>query len=113
MKRKGKKGMVKEITEQNFEEEVLKEETPVLVDFWAPWCGPCHMVSPTVEKLSDDYDGKFKFCKMNFDEAQKTALNYGIMSIPTLMFFKDGKRVDEIVGAVPESMIAEKIEAFV
>jgi thioredoxin 1 len=105
--------MVNEITEQNFEEEVLKSETGVLVDFWAPWCGPCHMVSPTVDKLSNDYEGKFKFCKMNVDEAQKTAMNYGIMSIPTLMFFKDGKRVDEIVGAVPESMIAEKIKSLI
>ncbi len=104
--------MVNEITEQNFQEEVVKSETPVLVDFWAPWCGPCNMVSPVIEKLSGDYDGKFKFCKVNVDEAQKTALNYDIMSIPTLMFFKDGKRVDDIVGAVPESMIMEKIEAL-
>jgi thioredoxin 1 len=104
--------MVNEITEQNFQEEVAKSETAVLVDFWAPWCGPCNMVSPIIEKLSGDYDGKFKFCKMNVDEAQETALNFDIMSIPTLMFFKDGKRVDDIVGAVPESMIMEKIESL-
>ncbi len=105
--------MVNEVTEDNFEEEVLKSETAVLVDFWAPWCGPCHMVSPVVEKLSGDYEGKFKFCKINVDEAQKIAMEYAIMGIPTLMFFKDGKKVDKVVGAVPEDTIRPKIEALI
>jgi len=102
--------MVKEVKDQNFEEEILKSELPVLVDFWAPWCGPCHMVSPVVEKLSESYSGKFKFCKVNVDEAQITASKYGIMSIPTLMFFKNGEVVDEIIGAVPETVIQPKID---
>ncbi|MBC8459403.1 MAG: thioredoxin [Deltaproteobacteria bacterium] len=109
---KGANDMVIEVTEQNFEEEVLKSELSVLVDFWAPWCGPCRMVSPVIEKISSDYIDKFKFCKMNVDEAQKTAMEYGIMSIPTLMFFKDGEKVDEIVGAVPEATLRPKIETL-
>ena len=104
--------MVIEVTDQNFEKEVLKSELSVLVDFWAPWCGPCHMVSPVIEKISSDYNDKFRFCKMNVDEARNTAMEYGIMSIPTLMFFKDGEKVDEIVGAVPEATLRPKIEAF-
>ena len=104
--------MVIEVTDQNFEKEVLKSELSVLVDFWAPWCGPCQMVSPVIEKISSDYNDKFRFCKMNVDEARNTAMEYGIMSIPTLMFFKDGKKVDEIVGAVPEATLRPKIEAL-
>jgi thioredoxin 1 len=103
--------MVREVTDQNFEEDVLKAERPVLIDFWAPWCGPCHMVSPVVEKLSDDYVDKLGFYKMNVDEAPITAQNYGIMSIPTLMLFKNGQRVDQIIGAVPESSIKTMISA--
>ena len=101
--------MVREVTDQNFAEDVLKSEMPVLIDFWAPWCGPCNMVSPVVEKVSDDYVGKMEFCKMNVDEAPVTAQSYGIMSIPTLMLFKNGQKVDEIIGAVPESHIITMI----
>ncbi len=101
--------MVKEVTDKNFEEDVLKSETPVLIDFWAPWCGPCQMVSPVVEKLSDDYVNTMAFYKMNVDESPVTAQNYGIMSIPTLMLFKEGEKVDQIIGAVPESFIKEMI----
>jgi thioredoxin 1 len=103
--------MVGEVTDKNFEEDVLKAEIPVLIDFWAPWCGPCHMVSPVVEKLSDDYADKMAFYKINVDEAPVTAQNYGIMSIPTLMLFKEGEKVDQIIGAVPESFVKEMISA--
>ena len=105
------KEMVKEVSDKNFQEIVLGSEFPVLVDFWAPWCGPCHRVSPVIEKLSNDYMDKFGFCKVNVDEAPETARNYGIMSIPTLMLFKDGQKTNEIVGAVPESTIKSMIDA--
>ncbi len=101
--------MVREGTDKNFAEDVLEAEIPVLIDFWAPWCGPCHMVSPVVEKLSDDYVDKLEFYKMNVDEAPITAQNYGIMSIPTLMLFKNGQKVDQIIGAAPESSIKKMI----
>jgi len=103
--------MLREVTDKNFAEDVLKSEIPVLIDFWAPWCGPCQMVSPVVEKLSDDYVDKLEFYKINVDEAPITAQNYGIMSIPTLMLFKKGEKVDQIIGAVPESFITKMISA--
>jgi thioredoxin 1 len=99
-----------EITDQNFEEEVLNSDLPTEVDFWAPWCGPCMMVSPIYDKLSEEYDGRFKFCKINVDESQRTAMRYQIMSIPMQMFFSDGEKVDEILGAVPENTIRTMVE---
>jgi len=99
-----------EITDQNFEEEVLNSDLPTEVDFWAPWCGPCRMVSPIYDKLSEEYDGRFKFCKINVDENQRTAGKYQIMSIPMQMFFADGEKVDEILGAVPEHTIRTMVE---
>jgi len=95
--------------ETEFNEEVLKSELPVLVDFWAPWCAPCQMVSPIVEELAKDYEEKLKVYKMNVDEVPSVAQQYNIMSIPTLAIFKDGKVVDEIVGALPKSEIEKKI----
>ena len=104
--------MVIDISDQNFEEEVLKSTLPVMVDLWAPWCGPCRMVAPVVESLAEKYDKRFKFYRLNVDENPQTASKYGIMSIPTLMFFKDGKLMETVVGAVPERVLQPKIEEF-
>ena len=99
-----------EITDDSFENEVIKSTTPALVDFWAEWCGPCRMVAPVIDSLSTKYEGKFKFCKLNVDENPKTAGKYNVMSIPTIMFFKDGKVADTVVGAVPEATLKAKID---
>ncbi len=102
--------MVTEVTDQDFEEEVIKSVLPVLVDLWAPWCGPCRIVAPVVDKLAERYEGKFKFCRLNIDDNPQTAAKYKIMSIPTLIFFKDGKAADTVVGAVPERVLQPKID---
>ena len=98
------------ITDQNFEEEVLKSNTPVLVDFWAPWCTPCKIVGPIVEELAKEYAGKVKVGKMNVDENQ-TAGQYGIMSIPTLLIFKNGQPVESVVGAQSKDTIKQKMDS--
>src|SRR5271157_3987331 len=102
--------MVTEISDKTFEEEVLKSNLPVMLDLWAPWCGPCRMVAPVVEKLSGDYNGKVKFCKLNIDQSPDTPSKYHVMSIPTLLFFKEGKIVDTVIGAVPERSLKPKLE---
>lgn len=99
------------LTDANFEEEILKSTIPALVDFWAPWCTPCRVVGPIVEELANEYAGKLKVGKMNVDEHQIGAEKYGVMSIPTLLLFKDGKPVDSIIGAQSKEVIKQKIEA--
>ncbi|MCJ7577479.1 MAG: thioredoxin [candidate division Zixibacteria bacterium] len=98
-----------ELNDGNFESEVLKSDKPVLVDFWATWCGPCRMVGPVVEEIAKDYEGKLKVGKLNVDESSQTAVQYGIMSIPSLLFFKGGKVIDQIIGAVPKQHFVERI----
>ena len=102
--------MVIDVTDKNFEDEVIKSDLPVLVDLWAPWCRPCLMVAPVVEKLAEKYNGRFKFYRLNIDEDQQTATKYNVMSIPTLLFFKDGAVVDTVIGAVPEQALQSKID---
>jgi thioredoxin 1 len=99
----------KAVTEREWETEVLQSPTPVLVDFWAIWCGPCRLIAPIVEELAVQYAGKLKVLKVDVDQEQNLAIRYGIMSIPTLLLFKGGKVVDQIVGALPRHVIEERV----
>ncbi len=99
------------VTDQDFDQEVLEADTVVLVDFWAEWCGPCKMVAPVLDDLSQEYDGKIKFTKVDVDENPETAMKYGIRSIPTLLVFKDGSPVDQVVGAVPRAVIKKRLDS--
>lgn len=107
--RVGTEGKVMEVTDGNFDGEVLKCALPTLVDFWATWCAPCHAVSPILEELSQQYDGKIKFVKLNVEESPKTCAQYGVRSIPTLILFKEGKVMGQEIGAVPKGRLVELI----
>jgi thioredoxin 1 len=98
-----------EVTQENFEKEVLNSSLPVMVDFWAVWCGPCKVLGPIVEEIAREYNGKLKVGKVDVDSNQQTSMQFGIRSIPTLLIFKKGKVVDQIVGAVPKHALADKI----
>jgi thioredoxin 1 len=100
------------VTDSSFKQEVLESNIPVLVDFWAPWCGPCRMVAPVVEEIAQQYEGQLKVVKVNTDENPQIAGQYGIRSIPTLMIFKDGVKVDMVVGAVPKTTLANTLEKY-
>jgi len=100
------------LTEETFEAEALKSDVPVVIDFYADWCGPCKMVAPIMDTLSDKYAGKVKFFKINIDEQRKLAITHKVMSIPTMFFIKDGAVVDKITGAVPQPVFEEKIDSL-
>jgi len=99
------------ITDDNFEEEVIKSDKPVLIDFWATWCGPCKMIAPIVEEMSNEYEGKAKIGKLDVDSNQQTSIKYGVRSIPTLLLFNDGELKETIIGAVPKAQLVDKLES--
>ncbi len=103
---------IQEVTSSTWDSDVLKYQGLVMIDFWAAWCGPCRIVAPTVEELAKEYTGKIKVMKLNTDDNPDIASKYNIMGIPTLMFFKDGRKLDQIVGAVPKQQLKEKIESL-
>jgi thioredoxin 1 len=102
-----------EVTDATFDEEILKSDTLAIVDFWAVWCGPCKMIAPIMEEFASEYEGKIKIAKVDVDHNPNIAVKYGIRSIPTVMFFKDGKVVDQVIGATPKSHFQEKIDDLI
>jgi thioredoxin 1 len=105
--------LIKDVSDQNFDVEVIKSSLPVFVDMWAPWCGPCRQVRPVLDKLSEKYAGKIKFVAMNVDENPKTPAQFRVMSIPNMLLIKGGKVVDTVIGAVPEGVLTPKIESLI
>ncbi len=106
-------GMAKEITDANFEEEIIKSGKPALIDFWAVWCGPCRMIEPIIEELAERYKDKAVIGKMNVDENYNVPVQYGIRAIPTILFFKDGEVVDRVVGVAPAAVLEEKLKKLI
>ncbi len=104
--------MAQALTDSNFDEIVNRNERPVVVDFWATWCGPCRMISPIIDKLAEKYEGRVSVVKCNVDESSDIPMKFGIRNIPTILFFKGGELVDKTVGAVPQAEIEKKIEAL-
>lgn len=101
------------LSDDSFEQEVVKSDLPVLIDFWAAWCGPCRMIAPVIDELANDYAGQAKICKLDVDNNQQTAMQFGIRSIPTILIFKGGEVVDTIVGAVPKEQILNKLKSHI
>jgi thioredoxin 1 len=104
--------MLVDVTDQTFDTEVIKAEVPVLIDMWAPWCGPCRMVEPVLKKLAEKYQGKVKFCRLNVDENNVVPSQYNVRSIPNMLFIKNGKVVDTAVGALPETILQGKVDGL-
>lgn len=104
---------VKEVTDANWNQLVIANETPVLVEFWAPWCGPCRMIAPVIEELAKEYGEKLACYKLNTDDSPNTATQYGIRSIPTVLFFKNGEKKESIIGAVPKSTLSATVEKYI
>jgi len=104
---------VSQVTDASFKQEVINNDLPVLVDFWAPWCGPCRMVSPVVDEIAEEYESSIKVVKINTDDNPTIAAEYGIRSIPTLMIFKAGERVDTVIGAVPKSTLESTLNKYI
>jgi thioredoxin 1 len=99
------------LNDENFKQEVIESDLPVLVDFWAQWCGPCRIIAPMIEEIAGEYSGRLKVCKLNVEEGSQTASDYGVMNIPTLLIFKNGEVADKVIGVLPKNDLVSKINA--